>query len=579
VRRAFSYTRFSTPKQADGFSLARQLDAAKAYCERNKLVLDDRTFLDLGVSGFHGSNSLAGDLAEFIGLVKDGRIPMGSVLIVENTDRLSRLPPDEANRIITGIVKAGVDIVTTSPEQVYTAANIDRLSTWLPLQVSNCLAREESVKKSDRLKDAWARKRADLANNKKMSKKGPFWLKLSSDRKTWTVVKRQANLVRQVFRWCASGLGVSKICERLHKEWPEGITGKGWQPNNVRKILRARSVLGEFQAFTGTCAKKGGIPSTRKAHGPPVVGYFPAIVSEADFYKAQQALDGRRKGGGRSAGTPNLFNGILYDATDGRRMVLNSDHGRRVLVSSGAIRKMEGSSFRSVSYKVFERAVLSVLRELKPADVVGKAGRAETDLEQFIGKLAAVNHNIAKTQERAAKAEDPTVFLDLLETLASQRKEIIAKLEAAKARAASPVSDTLGECSSLVKLMDDAEGNEKDELRTRVRTALRRLVEGIWVVIGCMDRVRLIQCQIWFRGGIANRTSLIVYDPPAWKGQSRFTGKVYVASVKHPDDGLWPIGNQDLRDPQQAEWMASDLENYPPDVLGQLLRRAQPIDE
>lgn len=75
-------------------------------------------------------------------------------MIVENTDRLSRLPPDEANRIIARIVKAGVDIVTTAPEQVYTAANINKLGTWLPLQGSNYLAREESGKKSGRLKDA-----------------------------------------------------------------------------------------------------------------------------------------------------------------------------------------------------------------------------------------------------------------------------------------------------------------------------------------------------------------------------------------------------------------------------------------
>ena len=98
MRRAFSYARFSSAKQSDGYSLARQVEAAKAYCTRNGLALDDRSFCDMGVSGFHGQNSIAGDLGVFIELLKDGRIPKRSVLIVENTDRLSRLPPDEANR-------------------------------------------------------------------------------------------------------------------------------------------------------------------------------------------------------------------------------------------------------------------------------------------------------------------------------------------------------------------------------------------------------------------------------------------------------------------------------------------------
>ena len=31
-RRAFSYARFSSAAQADGFSLVRQVEAAKAYC-------------------------------------------------------------------------------------------------------------------------------------------------------------------------------------------------------------------------------------------------------------------------------------------------------------------------------------------------------------------------------------------------------------------------------------------------------------------------------------------------------------------------------------------------------------------
>src|SRR5262249_55604479 len=155
VRKAFSYLRFSKAEQADGRSLARQMEATERYCKAHGLALDKRSFVDMGLSGFNGSNAAAGELAVFIELVEDGRIPKGSVLICENTDRLSRLPPDKASAIICDLVRSGVDVVTTSPEAVYTEANISKVATWLPLQVSCALAHEESVKKSDRLNDVW----------------------------------------------------------------------------------------------------------------------------------------------------------------------------------------------------------------------------------------------------------------------------------------------------------------------------------------------------------------------------------------------------------------------------------------
>jgi hypothetical protein len=503
MRRAISYARYSSAGQADGFSLERHLQAAKSYCERNGLALDERPFVDMKVSGYHGSNSTAGQLREFIELVKAGRVPKGSVLVVENTDRISRLPPDQATNLIMDIVNAGVEVVTLSPEQRYTKANIHSVGVWVPLQVSICLAREESVKKADRLKDAWGRKRKALAGGGKLSRTAPFWLRLSADRKTWVVLKKKADLMRRVFGWCADGLGVTKITKRLHEECPGGITGRGWQPNNVRKLLRSRAVIGELRPHVRQYRAKdgGGVWIGREATGQTVAGYYPAIVGEDVFYRAQAAMDARRVGGGRATGTPNLFNGFLYDARDGRRMVLGGNKLGRYLVSSGAVRRIKGSVHRSIPYDDFEKAILSRLAELKTADVVGKAAPAEDEVEKWSGKLAAVNHNIEKTRKKAAEADDSSAFFDLIDDLTAQRKVIIANLEAAKARAASPAGDALGECVSLVELLANAEGDEREELRAKVRGSLRRLVDTIYVLIVPRGYVKLAAVQVWFKGG------------------------------------------------------------------------------
>src|SRR5262245_54180958 len=90
----FSYIRFSTPEQAKGDSLRRQTEATRRWCEQNKARLDTTaTLRDLGRSAFTGKHRENPDthaLACFLKMVKDGRVPKGSFLVVENLDRLTR---------------------------------------------------------------------------------------------------------------------------------------------------------------------------------------------------------------------------------------------------------------------------------------------------------------------------------------------------------------------------------------------------------------------------------------------------------------------------------------------------------
>src|SRR4051794_39547768 len=91
TRKAFSYVRFSSPQQAEGGSLARQARLTAEYCRKKGLTLDESlTLHDLGVSAFRGDNVRDGALAGFLEACRMGRVPSGSVLIVESLDRLSR---------------------------------------------------------------------------------------------------------------------------------------------------------------------------------------------------------------------------------------------------------------------------------------------------------------------------------------------------------------------------------------------------------------------------------------------------------------------------------------------------------
>jgi hypothetical protein len=121
MRTGYSYLHYSSDQQGGGESIRRQTVMAKDWCDRNKLQLDiTTTFTDRGKSAFRGKHRLTGALGVFLADVEAGRIPEGSVLIIENPDRLSREDEYEATNLLTSLVIAGISIVTNSPrETVY----------------------------------------------------------------------------------------------------------------------------------------------------------------------------------------------------------------------------------------------------------------------------------------------------------------------------------------------------------------------------------------------------------------------------------------------------------------------------
>src|SRR5437016_3288480 len=117
----YSYIRFSTPEQAMGDSERRQVSDAKDWARRKGLELDESLKLrDRGLSGFHGDHRKKGALGRFLELVEAGKIAQGSILLVENIDRLSREGAVKTLReIIFKLWDKGIVLQTLSPEETY----------------------------------------------------------------------------------------------------------------------------------------------------------------------------------------------------------------------------------------------------------------------------------------------------------------------------------------------------------------------------------------------------------------------------------------------------------------------------
>tara|TARA_B100001057_G_scaffold233544_1_gene233786 strand:- start:381 stop:761 length:381 start_codon:yes stop_codon:yes gene_type:complete len=112
--KVYSYTRFSTPEQAAGDSYRRQTEAARKWAEARGLVLDDRlSFADEGVSAYRGTNTDTDrGLGAFLYACQQGIVEPDSYLLVESLDRISRMSPRRAQRLLDDIVDSGVTIVT-----------------------------------------------------------------------------------------------------------------------------------------------------------------------------------------------------------------------------------------------------------------------------------------------------------------------------------------------------------------------------------------------------------------------------------------------------------------------------------
>ncbi len=278
--KAYSYLRFSTPEQAQGDSFRRQTEAAQLYALKAGLELDTTLNLrDAGVSAFKGLNASVGALAAFLRAVDEGEVEVGSFLIVESLDRISRQTVRRAVRTLEEIVERGVAVVDLSDgERVYSAESLDGDPVaFMMMALRFIRAHEESALKSRRLKSSWENKRAD-AGVKPLTARAPAWLELTQER-TWKVREDRAEVVRRIFGMAATGMGDSTIAASLNAEGmpPFGNgsrIGKHWHRTSVAKILNNPAVAGILIPHTQDHVDGRKVRTAQ----PAVEGHFPVIV-------------------------------------------------------------------------------------------------------------------------------------------------------------------------------------------------------------------------------------------------------------------------------------------------------------
>lgn len=438
----YSYVRFSTPEQAKGHSLKRQLTYAKNVADERGLVLDEALSMkDLGLSAYHGTNITKGAFGVFLKAIDQGRIPSGSILLIESLDRLSRRGVTECSGIVTQIINAGITVITAIDNKEYNKQLIDsnpfELFAMLMIFIR---ANEESETKSKRVRDVLKQQCDDWVAGKRGFRvkcgKAPNWVSWDVSNEKFIFKVREKQIILKKIELYQKGYGGMKIAELINEEFGAGTvhhTGA-----NVYKEVKRYSLVGkleveighqkylltdyypklledlEFESLHNDSIKRGAIKYSQK---------FVGILSGIDVFKCGEC--------GRS---------VSSHVTYRRKKAEDVPSGHKRYGCVEARRNNNCTMKTTIQVDVIEQAVVLFcqdkvnLRRL----LLGEHDKVKlrSNESQLSSQLENINIKINRLANALADAEEdnPLTVIKLINQLEAEAKALESKIEENKRR-------------------------------------------------------------------------------------------------------------------------------------------------
>lgn len=457
--KVYSYMRFSTPEQSKGHSLQRQTEYATQYALDNGLVLDESlTMRDEGLSAYHQKHISKGALGVFCKAIDDDLVDPGSVLIVENLDRLHRGKVREAMPFLLNIVNAGITVITAADGREYSQTSLDNNHFQLFESLSiMSRAHEESETKSKRVKAAiigqiehWIKH-----GSGKIIRNGrdPYWVKAKEDKTGFELIEDRAAIIREIISLFHKGWGMLKIQRHLNQHY-RPFKGEQWYAVYVNSVLNNRTLTGE-RSFVVNDKKY------------IINNYYPALLTDTEFAllkselknraptRSQQSIPGIITGNrvsfcghcGSSLTAQNhkarSYNGKQYPITSGlRRIRCNS---RNTGVQCLATAMNSNSIAVSIAAPPIERALLEYCADQMELSAI---------LNDDTDKSLAIKAQIGELQRQASEAE----------TVVANGNEQITRLLIA-GQDVSPITNVISQHQAKLDDLQARIARLNDELR------------------------------------------------------------------------------------------------------------------
>lgn len=486
--RVYSYLRFSDPRQATGGSVDRQLQYANAWAAQRGLVLDESLSLrDEGLSAYHQQHVKQGALGAFLRAVDEGRIPRGSVLVVEGLDRLSRAEPIQAQAQLAQIIGAGITVVTASDGREY---NRERLKAQ-PMDLVYSLlvmirAHEESDTKSKRVRasirrlcEGW---QAGTYRGLVRNGKDPQWLRWTGS--AWELIPERVAAVRRALELYRQGQGAGRASKRMFEEG-HMLTDWGIAGQQIYRLVKLPALRG---------AKRIAVDGEDYL----LEDYYPRLLTDAEFAELQQLAGQRfrRRGAGE---IPGIITGIglTWCGYCGTALVAQNLLGRRRedgTLADGHRRlhctsysKNEGCTGGSCSVVPVERALLGYCSDQLNLERLQQPSDDGQGLRQQLAEARQKVDELGRQLERvtdALLADDsgaaPLAFVRRARELEQQQAAAqaqVQQLEQQLVARVSPVAPAQAErWAELAARVEQGDYEAREQVRQLVMDTFERLV-------------------------------------------------------------------------------------------------------
>ncbi|QOZ71738.1 recombinase family protein [Bradyrhizobium arachidis] len=192
---------------------------------------------------------------------------------------------------------------------------------------------------------------------KKKISAAPSWLGLSEDRQSFLFIPERAHVVRRIFELAIGGMGSYAIANYLdERKVPTFTQTTKWDHTTIDYMLRNRATYGEYQPKSFASGHKKGIPN-----GPPVSGYYPAVIDQETFERAQVARQQNLANRGRKGNDlANIFAGLTTCGYCGNEIVLHRVSNVQVLACTQVV-DGNGCTRTAWTYRDFEATVFAFL--------------------------------------------------------------------------------------------------------------------------------------------------------------------------------------------------------------------------
>lgn len=487
--RVYSYLRFSDPRQASGHSAERQAQYARAWAERRGLELDETLSLrDEGLSAYHQRHVKQGALGAFLLAVDEGRIPRGSVLVVEGLDRLSRAEPIQAQAQLAQIINAGITVVTASDGKEYNREGLKAQPMDLVYSLLVMIrAHEESDTKSKRVKAAIRRQcegwvagtyRGPIRNGS-----DPHWLRWTGE--AWEPIPERIEAVRYALQLYRQGVGALRAA-RLMTEAGYELGKVGVNGLQLYRLVKLVSLKGVKRLEV----------DGEQFH---LADYYPRILSDAEFDDLQSLVGQRYRRRGKGD-IPSIFTGmgITWCGYCGTSIATQNLAGGRSKVNGNILngsRRLHCTAFAkniecpagTCSVVPIERAVMSYCSDQMNLQ---RLQEPTSDDQLLRDRVTSARQRVADTEQQLARvtaallADDsgaaPLVFVRKARELEQQLAERQVDLQQAERELAErTTAQAPADAERWAGLADGVEAlntEARDEVRQLMMDTFERIV-------------------------------------------------------------------------------------------------------